>query len=131
MDLSDKWGLLDEERVDHSGYQNENSSVSFRFYTILRVFSFLLYRRGLWLSSELVGPFSIAIGYLTEFFSPGNGVASIQEFFYHYILYYELFSFVFILFTLYFLGESNREEFLINFRFCKKELAQVSRVGES
>ena len=52
---------------------------------------------GLWLSSELVGPFSTAIGYLTEFFSPGNGVASIQEFFYHYILYYELFSFVFIL----------------------------------
>ena len=52
---------------------------------------------GLWLSSELVGPFSIAIGTLTEFFSPGNGVASIQEFFYHYILYYELFSFVFIL----------------------------------
>ena len=44
-----------------------------------------------------MGPFSIAIGYLTEFFSPGNGVASIQEFFYHYILYYELFSFVFIL----------------------------------
>lgn len=52
---------------------------------------------GLWLSSELVGPFSIAIGTLTEFFSPGNGVASIQEFFYHYLLYYELFSFVFIL----------------------------------
>ena len=41
--------------------------------------------------------FPLAIGFLTEFFSPGNGVASIQEFFYHYILYYELFSFVFIL----------------------------------
>ena len=52
---------------------------------------------GLWLSSELVGPFSIAIGTLTELFSPGNGGASVQELFYHYFLYYELFSFVFIL----------------------------------
>ena len=32
--------------VNHSRYQNENFCVSFRFYTILRVFSFLLYRRG-------------------------------------------------------------------------------------
>ena len=31
--------------LDHSGYQNENFCASFRFYTILRVFSFLLYRR--------------------------------------------------------------------------------------
>ena len=28
-----------------------------------------------------------------------------------------------------FLGESNREEFFINFRFCKKKLAQVSSLG--
>ena len=68
--------------------------VSTLFYVFLASF---FIEGGLWLSSELVGPFSIAIGYLTEFFSPGNGVASIQEFFYHYLLYYELFSFVFIL----------------------------------
>ena len=68
--------------------------VSTLFYVFLASF---FIEGGLWLGSELVGPFSIAIGYLTEFFSPGNGVASIQEFFYHYILYYELFSFVIIL----------------------------------
>lgn len=68
--------------------------VSTLFYVFLASF---FIEGGLWLSSELVGPFSIAIGYLTEFFSPGNGVASIQEFFFHYILYYELFSFLFIL----------------------------------
>ena len=68
--------------------------VSTLFYVFLASF---FIEGGLWLSSELVGPFSTAIGYLTEFFSPGNGVASIQEFFYHYILYYELFSFVIIL----------------------------------
>ena len=68
--------------------------VSTLFYVFLASF---FIEGGLWLSSELVGPFSTAIGYLTEFFSPGNGVPSIQEFFFHYILYYELFSFVFIL----------------------------------
>ena len=68
--------------------------VSTLFYVFLASF---FIEGGLWLSSELVGPFSIAIGFLTEFFSPGNGVASVQEFFYHYILYYELFSFVIIL----------------------------------
>ena len=68
--------------------------VSTLFYVFLASF---FIEGGLWLSSELVGPFSTALGYLTEFFSPGNGVASIQEFFFHYILYYELFSFVFIL----------------------------------
>ena len=68
--------------------------VSTLFYVFLASF---FIEGGLWFSRELVGPFSIAIGYLTEFFSPGNGVASIQEFFFHYILYYELFSFVFIL----------------------------------
>lgn len=68
--------------------------VSTLFYVFLASF---FIEGGLWLSSELVGPFSIVIGFLTEFFSPGNGVASVQEFFYHYILYYELFSFVIIL----------------------------------
>ena len=75
--------------------------VSTLFYVFLASF---FIEGGLWLSSELVGPFSIAIGYLTEFFSPGNGVASIQEFFFHYILYYELFSFVFILLLFIFLN---------------------------
>ena len=68
--------------------------VSTLFYVFLASF---FIEGGLWLGSELVGPFSIVIGFLTEFFSPGNGVASVQEFFYHYILYYELFSFVIIL----------------------------------
>ena len=74
------------------------TSVSVFVSTLFYVFlASLFIEGGLWFSRELVGPFSIAIGYLTEFFSPGNGVTSIQEFFYHYILYYELFSFVFIL----------------------------------
>lgn len=74
------------------------TSVSVFVSTLFYVFlASLFIEGGLWFSRELVGPFSIAIGYLTEFFSPGNGVASIQEFFIHYILYYELFSFVFIL----------------------------------
>ena len=68
--------------------------VSTLFYVFLASF---FIEGGLWLGSELVGPFSLVIGFLAEFFSPGNGTASIQEFFYHYILYYELFSFVFIL----------------------------------
>ena len=68
--------------------------ISTLFYVLL---ASLFIEGGLWLSSELVGPFSLVIGFLVEFFSPGNGTASIQEFFYHYILYYELFSFVFIL----------------------------------
>ena len=74
------------------------TSVSVFVSTLFYVFlASLFIEGGLWFSRELVGPFSIAIGYLTEFFSPGNGVASIQEFFFHYIFYYELFSFVFIL----------------------------------
>ena len=120
MDLSDKWRLIDEERKDHSGYQNKHIYASSYFYTILCIFSLPLYRRGLWLGSELVGPFSLVIGFLAEFFSPGNGTASIQEFFYHYLLYYELFSFVIILFSLYFLGEGHREECLINLGFVKR-----------
>lgn len=75
-----------------------NTSIPVFLSTLFYVFlASLFIEGGLWLGSELVGPFSIAIGFLTEFFSPGNGVASVQEFFYHYILYYELFSFVIIL----------------------------------
>lgn len=75
-----------------------NTTVSVLVSTLFYVFlASLFIEGGLWLGSELVGPFSISIGFLTEFFSPGNGVASVQEFFFHYILYYELFSFVIIL----------------------------------
>ena len=75
-----------------------NTSIPVFLFTLFSVFlASLFIEGGLWLGSELVGPFSIAIGILTEFFSPGNGVTSVQEFFYHYILYYELFSFVIIL----------------------------------
>ena len=69
--------------------------ISTLFYVLL---ASLFIEGGLWIGSELVGPFSLVIGFLVEFFSPGNGTASIQEFFYHYLLYYELFSFVIILF---------------------------------
>ncbi|MEZ7637341.1 type II CAAX endopeptidase family protein [Streptococcus parasanguinis] len=69
--------------------------ISTLFYVLL---AFLFIEGGLWIGSELVGPFSLVIGFLVDFFSPGNGIASIQEFFYHYFLYYELFSFVIILF---------------------------------
>lgn len=91
--------------------------VSTLFYVFLASF---FIEGGLWLSSELVGPFSIAIGYLTEFFSPGNGVASIQEFFYHYILYYELFSFVFILLLFIFWLKVIEKNSLSTLGFVKK-----------
>ena len=68
--------------------------ISTLFYVLL---ASLFIEGGLWIGSELVGPFSLVIGFLVEFFSPGNGIASIQEFFYHYFLYYELLCFVFIL----------------------------------
>ena len=68
--------------------------ISTLFYVFL---TFLFVEGGLWFGSEFVGPFSLVIEFLTELFSPGNGGASVQEFFYHYFLYYELFSFVFIL----------------------------------
>ena len=68
--------------------------ISTLFYVFL---TFLFVEGGLWIGSEFVGPFSLVIEFLTELFSPGNGGASVQEFFYHYILYYQLFSFVFIL----------------------------------
>ena len=91
--------------------------VSTLFYVFLASF---FIEGGLWISSELVGPFSIAIGYLTEFFSPGNGVASIQEFFYHYILYYELFSFVFILLLFIFWVKVIEKNSLSTLGFVKK-----------
>ena len=91
--------------------------VSTLFYVFLASF---FIEGGLWLSSELVGPFSIAIGYLTEFFSPGNGVASIQEFFFHYILYYELFSFVFILILFIFWVKVIEKNSLSTLGFVKK-----------
>lgn len=91
--------------------------VSTLFYVFLASF---FIEGGLWLSSELVGPFSIAIGYLTEFFSPGNGVASIQEFFYHYLLYYELFSFVIILFLFIFWVKVIEKNALSSLGFVKK-----------
>ena len=69
--------------------------ISTLFYVLL---ASLFIEGGLWIGSELVGPFSLVIGFLVDFFSPGNGTASIQEFLYHYFLYYELFSFVIILF---------------------------------
>ena len=91
--------------------------VSTLFYVFLASF---FIEGGLWLSSELVGPFSTAIGYLTEFFSPGNGVASIQEFFFHYILYYELFSFVFILLLFIFWVKVIEKNSLTSLGFVKK-----------
>lgn len=91
--------------------------VSTLFYVFLASF---FIEGGLWLSSEMVGPFSIAIGYLTEFFSPGNGVTSIQEFFYHYILYYELFSFVFILLLFIFWVKVIERNSLSTLGFVKK-----------
>ena len=68
--------------------------ISTLFYVFL---TFLFVEGGLWLGNELLGPFSIGLGFLVELFSPGNGGSGVQEFFYHFILYYELFSFVFIL----------------------------------
>ena len=91
--------------------------ISTLFYVLL---ASLFIEGGLWIGSELVGPFSIAIGYLTEFFSPGNGVASIQEFFYHYILYYELFSFVFILLLFIFWVKVIEKNSLSTLGFVKK-----------
>ena len=91
--------------------------VSTLFYVFLASF---FIEGGLWLSSELVGPFSTAIGYLAEFFSPRNGFASIQEFFFHYILYYELFSFVFILILFIFWVKVIEKNSLSTLGFVKK-----------
>ena len=100
--------------------------VSTLFYVFLASF---FIEGGLWLSSELVGPFSTAIGYLTEFFSPGNGVASIQEFFFHYILYYELFSFVFILILFIFWVKVIEKNSLSTLGFVKKNWLKYLGLG--
>ena len=98
-----------------------NTSMPVLISTLFYVFlaSFFI-EGGLWLSSELVGPFSLGIGFLVEFFSPGNGTASIQEFFYHYLLYYELFSFVIILFLFIFWVKVIEKNALSSLGFVKR-----------
>ena len=91
--------------------------ISILFYVLL---AFLFIEGGLWIGSELVGPFSLVIGFLVEFFSPGNGTASIQEFFYHYFLYYELFSFVVILFLFIFWVKVIEKNALSSLGFVKR-----------
>ena len=98
-----------------------NTSMPVLISTLFYVFlaSFFI-EGGLWLSSELVGPFSLVIGFLAEFFSPGNGTASIQEFFYHYLLYYELSSFVIILFLFIFWVKVIEKNALSSLGFVKR-----------
>ena len=91
--------------------------ISTLFYVLL---ASLFIEGGLWIGSELVGPFSLVIGFLVEFFSPGNGKASIQEFFYHYLLYYELFSFVIILFLFIFWVKVIEKNALSSLGFVKR-----------
>lgn len=91
--------------------------ISILFYVLL---AFLFIEGGLWIGSELVGPFSLVIGFLVDFFSPGNGTASIQEFFYHYLLYYELFSFVIILFLFIFWVKVIEKNALSSLGFVKR-----------
>ncbi len=91
--------------------------ISILFYVLL---AFLFIEGGLWIGSELVGPFSLVIGFLVDFFSPGNGTASIQEFFYHYFLYYELFSFVIILFLFMFWVKVIEKNDLSSLGFVKR-----------
>lgn len=91
--------------------------ISTLFYVLL---ASLFIEGGLWIGNELVGPFSLVIGFLVEFFSPGNGTASIQEFFYHYLLYYELFSFVIILFLFMFWVKVIEKNALSSLGFVKR-----------
>ena len=91
--------------------------ISTLFYVLL---ASLFIEGDLWIGSELVGPFSLVIGFLVEFFSPGNGTASIQEFFYHYFLYYELFSFVIILFLFIFWVKVIEKNTLSSLGFVKR-----------
>ena len=91
--------------------------ISTLFYILL---ASLFIEGGLWIGSELVGPFSLVIGFLVDFFSPGNGIASIQEFFYHYFLYYELFSFVIILFLFIFWVKVIEKNALSSLGFVKR-----------
>ena len=98
-----------------------NTSMPVLISTLFYVFlaSFFI-EGGLWLSSELVGPFSLVISFLVNSFSPGNGIASIQEFFYHYFLYYELFSFVIILFLFIFWVKVIEKNALSSLGFVKR-----------
>lgn len=98
-----------------------NTSMPVLISTLFYVFlaSFFI-EGGLWIGSELVGPFSLVIGFLVDFFSPGNGIASIQEFFYHYFLYYELFSFVIILFLFIFWVKIIEKNALSSLGFVKR-----------
>ena len=98
-----------------------NTSISAFVSTLFYVFLiFLFVEGGLWFGSEFVGPFSLVIEFLTELFSPGNGGASVQEFFYHYILYYQLFSFVFILLLFIFWVKFIEKNPLSSLGFVKK-----------
>ncbi|RSJ96397.1 CPBP family intramembrane glutamic endopeptidase [Streptococcus australis] len=98
-----------------------NTSISAFVSTLFYVFlTFLFVEGGLWFGSEFVGPFSLVIEFLTELFSPGNGGASVQEFFYHYILYYQLFSFVFILLLFIFWVKFIEKNPLSSLGFVKK-----------
>ena len=98
-----------------------NTSMPVLISTLFYVFlASLFIEGGLWIGSELVRPFSLVIGYLVEFFSPGNGTASIQEFFYHYLLYYELFSFVIILFLFIFWVKVIEKNALSSLGFVKR-----------
>ena len=91
--------------------------ISILFYVLL---AFLFIEGGLWIGSELVGPFSLVISFLVNSFAPGNGIASIQEFFYHYFLYYELFSFVIILFLFMFWVKVIEKNALSSLGFVKR-----------
>ena len=98
-----------------------NTSMPVLISTLFYVFlaSFFI-EGGLWIGSELVGPFSLVIGFLVDFFSPGNRTVSIQEFFYHYYLYYELFSFVIILFLFIFWVKVIEKNALSSLGFVKR-----------
>ena len=100
--------------------------ISTLFYVLL---ASLFIEGGLWIGSELVGPFSLVIGFLVDFFSPGNGTASIQEFFYHYFLYYELFSFVIILFLFIFWVKFIEKNPLSTLGFIKKNWLKYLGLG--
>ena len=107
-----------------------NTSMPVLISTLFYVFlASLFIEGGLWLGSELVGPFSLVIGFLAEFFSPGNRVASIQEFFFHYILYYELFSFVFILILFIFWVKVIEKNSLSTLGFVKKNWLKYLGLG--
>ncbi|AEH55662.1 CAAX amino terminal protease family protein [Streptococcus parasanguinis ATCC 15912] len=120
MELSDKWRLIMKKGKIIQDIKTNTPwpvLISILFYVLL---AFLFIEGGLWIGSELVGPFSLVIGFLVDFFSPGNGIASIQEFFYHYFLYYELFSFVIILFLFIFWVKVIEKNTLSSLGFVKR-----------